>query len=101
MARNRIQFQKGLSEGRFQALYGDEEACRALVVAWRWPNSFMCSVSTHNGGDEMAAPCPPLHCRRVGGAQCRPAPPLGAVSSGAAMSRHVPSQRSLSEPMRN
>jgi len=42
MARNRIQFQKGLSEARFQALYGDEEACRALVVAWRWPSGFVC-----------------------------------------------------------
>ena len=43
MARNRIQFQKGLSEDRFQALYGEEDACRALVVAWRWPNGFVCS----------------------------------------------------------
>ena len=42
MARNRIQFQKGLSEARFQALYGDEDKCRALVVAWRWPNGFVC-----------------------------------------------------------
>ena len=42
MARNRIQFQKGLSEARFQALYGDEEKCRALIVAWRWPNGFVC-----------------------------------------------------------
>jgi hypothetical protein len=42
MARNRIQFQKGLSEARFQALYGDEEQCRALVTAWRWPDGFRC-----------------------------------------------------------
>lgn len=42
MARNGIQFQKGLSEARFQALYGEEEKCRALVVAWRWPNGFVC-----------------------------------------------------------
>lgn len=27
MARNRIQFQEGLSEARLRALYGDEEAC--------------------------------------------------------------------------
>lgn len=33
MARNRIKFQKGLSEAQFQALYGDGEACRALVIA--------------------------------------------------------------------
>lgn len=42
MARNRIQFQKGLSEAQFAALYGDEERCRALVIAWRWPDGFAC-----------------------------------------------------------
>lgn len=42
MARNRIQFQKGLSEAQFVALYGDEEMCRALVVGWRWPDGFVC-----------------------------------------------------------
>jgi hypothetical protein len=42
MARNRIQFQKGLSETEFATLYGDEERCRALVVSWRWPGGFAC-----------------------------------------------------------
>jgi transposase-like protein len=42
MARNRIQFQKGLSEAGFEARYGDEQQCRALVVAWRWPDGFKC-----------------------------------------------------------
>lgn len=42
MARNRIQFQKGLSEARFQDLYGDEASCWAQVVAWRWPEGFVC-----------------------------------------------------------
>lgn len=42
MARNRIQFQKGLSEAQFATLYGDEERCRALVIAWRWPEGFVC-----------------------------------------------------------
>lgn len=42
MARNRIQFQKGLSEAQFQALYGSEEKCRALVIGWRWPDGFVC-----------------------------------------------------------
>ena len=42
MARNRIQFQKGLSEAQFQALYGAEARCRALVIAWRWPDGFRC-----------------------------------------------------------
>lgn len=42
MARNRIQFQKGLSEAQFADLYGDEEKCRALITAWRWPDGFRC-----------------------------------------------------------
>jgi ribosomal protein L37AE/L43A len=42
MARNRIQFQKGLSEAGFQALYGEEDRCRAAVAAWRWPDGFVC-----------------------------------------------------------
>ena len=42
MARNRIQFQKGLSEAQFEAQYGTAEKCRALVVAWRWPDGFAC-----------------------------------------------------------
>jgi hypothetical protein len=31
MARNRIQFQKGLSEAGFAALYGSEESCREAL----------------------------------------------------------------------
>ena len=42
MARNRIQFQKGLSEAGFVALYGREEQCRAALVRWRWPEGFGC-----------------------------------------------------------
>jgi hypothetical protein len=33
MARSRIPFQKGPLEDRFRDLYGDEDKCRALVVA--------------------------------------------------------------------
>jgi transposase-like protein/ribosomal protein L37AE/L43A len=42
MARNKVQFQKGLSEAAFEATYGTEEKCRAVVVASRWPNGFEC-----------------------------------------------------------
>ena len=42
MARNTIQFQKGLSEAAFQAAYGTEAQCQAQVVAWRWPDGFIC-----------------------------------------------------------
>src|SRR5664279_686544 len=42
MARNMVQFQKGLSEAGFDALYGTEAKCRAVVIASRWPNGFQC-----------------------------------------------------------
>jgi ribosomal protein L37AE/L43A len=42
MARNKVQFQKGLSEAAFEALYGTEEKCRMAVIASRWPNGFEC-----------------------------------------------------------
>ena len=42
MARNKVQFQKGLSEPAFELQYGTEEQCRAVVVASRWPNGFEC-----------------------------------------------------------
>src|SRR5215213_4304690 len=42
MARNGVQFQKGLSEAAFEELYGTEDKCRAVVMASRWPNGFAC-----------------------------------------------------------
>lgn len=42
MARNRIQFQKGLSEAGFATLYGTEDRCRAALALWRWPDGFVC-----------------------------------------------------------
>src|ERR1700677_3232220 len=42
MARNKVQFQKGLSEAAFETLYGSEQKCRAVVIASRWPNGFEC-----------------------------------------------------------
>src|SRR4051794_13191054 len=42
MARNRVQFQKGLSEAAFEERYGTEDKCRAVVMASRWPNGFEC-----------------------------------------------------------
>ena len=42
MARNKIQFQKGLSERQFRASYGTEEQCRRALAAWRWPQGFVC-----------------------------------------------------------
>ena len=42
MARNKVQFQKGLSEAQFDALYGSEPLCHAALVRWRWPEGFEC-----------------------------------------------------------
>ena len=42
MARNTVQFQKGLSEAEFQKLYGTEELCRAVIFKLRWPDGFVC-----------------------------------------------------------
>lgn len=42
MAKNKVQFQKGLSEQRFGQLYGTEEQCRAVIIAARWPHGFEC-----------------------------------------------------------
>jgi len=42
MARNKVQFQKGLSESEFTKAYGSEEQCHAALVEWRWPRGFEC-----------------------------------------------------------
>ncbi len=42
MAKNLMQFQKGLSLAEFQKQYGSEEQCRKAVFQWRWPEGFRC-----------------------------------------------------------
>ncbi len=42
MARNKVQFQKGMSEAQFGALYGTEALCHDALVRWRWPEGFEC-----------------------------------------------------------
>ncbi len=42
MARNPIQFQKGLSLTDFFARFGTEEQCRAELEKLRWPDGFKC-----------------------------------------------------------
>ena len=42
MARNKVQFQKGMSEAQFDGLYGTEALCHAALVRWRWPEGFEC-----------------------------------------------------------
>ena len=42
MARNKVQFQRGLSDVEFDRLYGTEETCREALFSWRWPEGFEC-----------------------------------------------------------
>ena len=42
MARNPVQFQKGMSLAAFQAEYGGKESCEAALRAQRWPRGFVC-----------------------------------------------------------
>ena len=52
MARNPVQFQKGMSEADFDRLYGTELQCREALFAWRWPEGFICPVC---GGGKYSA----------------------------------------------
>jgi ribosomal protein L37AE/L43A len=49
MARNKVQFQKGLSFVAFVQRYGTEGQCHAELVAMRWPDGFVCPAC---GGTE-------------------------------------------------
>ena len=42
MARNKVQFQRGLSDVEFERLYGTEDKCREALFSWRWPEGFAC-----------------------------------------------------------
>lgn len=42
VARNPVQFQKGLSLAKFLERYGTEAKCEKAVRAWRWPDGFVC-----------------------------------------------------------
>jgi transposase-like protein len=47
MAKNPIQFQKGLSLREFLSHYGTEEQCREALFDWRWPSGFLCPECGH------------------------------------------------------
>jgi hypothetical protein len=38
---------KGLSEAAFQAAFGTEEQCRAVLEKLRWPKGFLCPACGH------------------------------------------------------
>ncbi len=53
MARNKIQFQKGLSEPEFYVLYGTEQKCTEALEQMRWPNGFICPACGHDKGHRL------------------------------------------------
>ena len=53
MAKNKIQFQKGLSLPRFLSQYGPEEQCREALFKMRWPQGFCCPKCGHTGYCEI------------------------------------------------
>lgn len=42
MARNKVQFQKGMSLKAFLESYGTEAQCSKALYQWRWPEGFQC-----------------------------------------------------------
>jgi len=55
MARNKIQFQKGLSLNEFLKRYGTEDQCFEALYAWRWPRGFACPLCGHHKHCEVSA----------------------------------------------
>jgi len=53
MARNKVQFQRGLSDVEFDRLYGTEEKCREALFSWRWPDGFVCPACGNTGHCEL------------------------------------------------
>lgn len=48
MARNKVQFQKGVSLNEFIKQYGTEDQCFDALHALRWPDGFICPSCGHN-----------------------------------------------------
>ena len=48
MARNPVQFQKGISLNAFLSLYGTEDQCFDALYQWRWPKGFLCPHCGHD-----------------------------------------------------
>lgn len=47
MAKNKIQFQRGLSLPKFLKLYGSESQCLEALFRLRWPRGFVCPKCRH------------------------------------------------------
>lgn len=55
MARNPVQFQRGMSLATFLERYGSEEQCHDALIAMRWPSGFVCPRC----GDHSHSYCKP------------------------------------------
>jgi len=53
VAKNKIQFQKGLSLTDFLSQYGTEQHCREALFRMRWPQGFQCPKCGHSGYCEI------------------------------------------------
>jgi len=49
MAKNGVQFQRGMSLSDFLARYGTEVQCEQALFAWRWPEGFVCPECGYAG----------------------------------------------------
>ena len=58
MAKNMIQFQKGLSLTKFLCKYGKEEQYRETLFHMRWPKGFVSPNCGHTGYCEIKEPGP-------------------------------------------
>lgn len=78
MARNGIQFQKGLSLPEFLLLYGSEAQCEVALEAARWPDGFRCPrCGDHEHGL--------VYGRRLKRYQCRSCGHQATVTAGTIM----------------
>jgi transposase-like protein len=55
MARNKVQFQKGISLPEFLKKYGSEDQCFDALFAWRWPTGFECPKCGHTKSCEVGS----------------------------------------------
>ena len=60
MARNKIQYQKGISIKEFLGKYGTEEQCYEALFKWRWGKGFVCRRCGHKYVHQPQAPGLPV-----------------------------------------
>lgn len=67
MAKNKIQFQKGLSLQEFLSHFGTEEQCRDVLFLWRWPQGYTCPECGHRDYCQLKSrqlfQCNSCHCQ--------------------------------------